>query len=127
MLTGATHHANDVTERGVRETYVLDVEMPLDGVTDPRWRSLLAGLFTRQPDDRWGSAEVRAWLAGEDPDVIRPAILPGHGTRRTTNPITFRGAPTTTRGYSPRRWPGTRGSSRVARLARARLRQVAPG
>ncbi|MEU8342291.1 hypothetical protein AB0C74_11395 [Spirillospora sp. NPDC048832] len=93
MLTGATHHANDITEHGVRETFVLDVEMPLDGVTDPRWRSLLAGLFTRQPDDRWGGAQVRAWLAGEDPDVIRPTVLPGHGTRRATNPITFHGAP----------------------------------
>ncbi|MFG2016876.1 protein kinase domain-containing protein [Actinomadura geliboluensis] len=93
MLTGATHHANDITKRGVRETFVLDVEMPLDGVTDRRWRSLLAGLFTRHYDDRWGSAKVRAWLAGENPDVIRPTSLPGHGTRRATNPITFRGAP----------------------------------
>ncbi|MFL1431043.1 MULTISPECIES: protein kinase domain-containing protein [unclassified Nocardiopsis] len=37
---------------------------------DPRWQDLIAGLLTREEWAlRWGAAEVRAWLAGEDPGV----------------------------------------------------------
>ena len=34
-------------------------------VTDP-WRSLLMGLLTRDPNDRWGHSEVIRWLDGDE-------------------------------------------------------------
>ena len=36
-----------------------------DAVTDP-WRSLLMGLLTRDPNDRWGHSEVLRWLDGDE-------------------------------------------------------------
>ena len=36
-----------------------------DTVTDP-WRSLLMGLLTRDPNDRWGHSEVIRWLDGDE-------------------------------------------------------------
>jgi len=33
-------------------------------VRDRRWRLLLQGLLTREPSARWGTPEIRGWLAG---------------------------------------------------------------
>jgi hypothetical protein len=42
----------------------------LSAVTDPRLRLLCRGLLTRDPDHRWGSAQVGRWLAGDSPAVM---------------------------------------------------------
>lgn len=36
-----------------------------------RWKLLLAGLLTRDPNKRWGATEVELWLAGNSPPVYR--------------------------------------------------------
>ena len=41
----------------------------LSEVEDPRMRLLCRGLLTRDPDDRWGAAQVTDWLAGGSPPV----------------------------------------------------------
>jgi hypothetical protein len=41
----------------------------VSGITDGRFASLVSGLLTVDLDGRWGSEQVRAWLAGEDPPV----------------------------------------------------------
>jgi hypothetical protein len=56
--------------RIVRELTVHDID--LSGVADERWRQLFRGLLTRAPEDRWSSAEVRRWCAGDMPEVARP-------------------------------------------------------
>jgi WD40 repeat protein/serine/threonine protein kinase len=38
--------------------------VPLDGVAEP-WRTLCRGLVLRDPERRWGSEEIRRWLAGD--------------------------------------------------------------
>ncbi|MEW6512621.1 MAG: inactive serine/threonine-protein kinase VRK3 [Pseudomonadota bacterium] len=43
----------------------------LSGVTDPDWRKLCGGLLLRDPQKRWGAAEVRRWLTG-DPSLVLP-------------------------------------------------------
>ncbi|MEK8070736.1 protein kinase domain-containing protein [Rhodococcoides navarretei] len=37
-----------------------------------RWRMLLAGLLTRDPDVRWGMPEIKSWLDNKSPKVHRP-------------------------------------------------------
>ncbi|MEV5568459.1 serine/threonine-protein kinase [Spirillospora sp. NPDC052269] len=58
---------------GLSETVVVDHlatrPMPVDDVADPRLRLLVRGLLARDPRQRWSSAQVGAWLAGESPDV----------------------------------------------------------
>jgi hypothetical protein len=46
-------------------------DIDVSAVSDPRWRMLIEGLLTRSIDDRWGPDEVRAWLAGDSPQVHR--------------------------------------------------------
>ena len=43
----------------------------LSGVADPGLKQLIYGLLRRDPKLRWGSTEVRRWLAG-DPDLPQP-------------------------------------------------------
>ncbi|RMI29218.1 protein kinase domain-containing protein [Streptomyces triticirhizae] len=38
-------------------------------VTEPRLRDLCRGLLTRDPDTRWGAAQVAEWLAGGSPPI----------------------------------------------------------
>ncbi|WP_182481394.1 protein kinase domain-containing protein [Nocardioides immobilis] len=49
--------------------YLIENEVPLDGVEDPRWQLLLRGLLTKSADHRWGADQVRAWLAGDSPTI----------------------------------------------------------
>ena len=42
------------------------VDALCEHVMDPAWRRLCRGLLRRQPTDRWGTAEVRCWLANPD-------------------------------------------------------------
>ena len=52
-----------------------------DTVTDP-WRSLLMGLLTRDPNDRWGHSEVIRWLDGDEeiPLLLEEPQFGGEGS-----------------------------------------------
>ncbi|OMC39019.1 hypothetical protein A5740_02980 [Mycobacterium sp. GA-1841] len=74
----------------------------VDGLVIPserraRWKLLLAGLLTRDPDLRWGAAQVEAWLAGKAPAVHRPLdgrgeVLPdGIDGQKCVEPFAFAG------------------------------------
>ncbi|BAJ27085.1 MULTISPECIES: serine/threonine protein kinase [Kitasatospora] len=78
-----------VSENAQRERLVLDAVVELPGVTDPRQLLLLSGLLTREPADRWRAAEVREWLAGGSPRVVRPAAAGPAGPAH--RPVNFRG------------------------------------
>ncbi|TDC70799.1 hypothetical protein E1200_04115 [Actinomadura sp. GC306] len=106
MVTGSPYFRVDEQKRTVLQS-LATAEPDLSAVPDDTWRLLLAGLFTRHPDDRWRATEVRRWLAGDRPDVIRPAA-PG---KRAPTPMQFH---TTTH-----RSPGT--------LAEALLEKSAEG
>lgn len=63
-------------------THLTQYGVDLSEVTDPRWRMLCAGLLTFAVEHRWGSAEVREWLAGDSPDVHS-----GRGDQRPAQPV----------------------------------------
>ncbi len=66
----------------------------LSGIEDERLRDLCRGLTLR--DDRrgyrWGGKEVRAWLAGEDPDVAVEAEATPGSVRKAASPFPFKDA-----------------------------------
>lgn len=62
------YRKDDITILG----YLVENEVPLDGVTDERWLLLLRGLLTKSAEHRWGAEEVRSWLAGGSPALHRP-------------------------------------------------------
>ncbi|MEV4558705.1 hypothetical protein AB0K51_17170 [Kitasatospora sp. NPDC049285] len=92
MYSGRTRYQRSdggrVSENAQRERLVLDTEVELPGITAPRQVLLLSGLLTKEPADRWRAAQVRAWLAGDSPRVVRPAAGPATPSHR---PINFRG------------------------------------
>jgi eukaryotic-like serine/threonine-protein kinase len=47
--------------------------VPLDGITDARLLLLCRGLLVRDPSQRWGLAEVRAWRSGGSPALAKDA------------------------------------------------------
>ncbi|MFJ4190235.1 hypothetical protein [Kitasatospora sp. NPDC089509] len=67
---------------------VMGEEVDLTAVTDRRRLLLLQGLFTKKPEDRWTAPEVRSWLAGGSPEVVRRRP-------QARRPITFLGDPFT--------------------------------
>lgn len=69
------------------ETVLADVD--LSDAPDERWRLLLTGLLTRNPDDRWGPDQVSSWLNGGSPAVAGPA-MPASQQPKARAPITFR-------------------------------------
>ncbi|MEU3574707.1 hypothetical protein AB0E96_40830, partial [Kitasatospora sp. NPDC036755] len=71
---------------------VMGEEVDLGAVRDPRQLLLLQGLFTKKPEDRWTAPQVRSWLAGGTPEVVRrrPQAQP-----RAHRPVTFLGNPFT--------------------------------
>jgi hypothetical protein len=46
-----------------------------DQLGSSRWRDLVDGLLAHNPDQRWGYAQVNAWLDGSDPPVHRTVPL----------------------------------------------------
>ncbi|GAA2796913.1 hypothetical protein RMN57_35845 [Kitasatospora sp. CM 4170] len=71
---------------------VMAAEVDLSGVAHPRRQLLLQGLFTRNPAHRWTAPQVRTWLAGGSPEVVRPAVPPGGAPVAPAHrPITFLG------------------------------------
>ncbi|WP_395292606.1 hypothetical protein ACF9IK_02670 [Kitasatospora hibisci] len=71
---------------------VMAAEVDLSGVAHPRRQLLLQGLFTRNPVHRWTAPQVRTWLAGGSPEVVRPAVPSGGSPVAPAHrPITFLG------------------------------------
>ncbi len=63
LLTG--QHPFDGLSEAVVTHRLVTAGIDLAGVTDPDWRKLCRGLLLRDPQRRWGAAEVRRWLAGD--------------------------------------------------------------
>lgn len=82
------------TDEALQRDLVMQDEPDLSDIGDDRRQMLLRGLFTKDPDDRWTAGEVRSWLAGGSPEVVRPVAHQPQGAaarRRASHPITFRG------------------------------------
>ncbi|CAO0826178.1 hypothetical protein SMICM17S_12745 [Streptomyces microflavus] len=101
-----------ITDEAWTRGLILNNEVDLSAVTDVRQNLLLQGLLTKDPDDRWTAPEVRRWLKGEDPPVVRPPGPVGQPSAAApampTVPSPSAGSPTTRTRTSRRRWPGTR-------------------
>jgi hypothetical protein len=81
-----------ITDEAWTRSLIVNHEVDLSAVTDARQNLLLQGLLTKDPDDRWTAREVRRWLKGEDPPVVRPAApADAPAARHANRPITFRG------------------------------------
>ena len=61
---------NELRDEGRIRQAITMGEIDLSIITDDRWNLLSRGLLSHHPDDRWGSRQVRAWLAGESPAVV---------------------------------------------------------
>ncbi|MEU1180975.1 serine/threonine-protein kinase [Streptomyces sp. NPDC005820] len=74
-------------------THLATHDVDLSGVTDTRWLRLCQGLLTREPEHRWGHAQVTDWLRGGTPAVHReppaPPAPPPH--RRSGKPLGLAG------------------------------------
>ncbi|MFB7377941.1 hypothetical protein ACFC6U_10755 [Kitasatospora purpeofusca] len=100
VFTGASRYRRAdgglVSDEALQFRLVMDDEVDLAAVPDERHRLLLQGLFTKDPTDRWTAPQVRAWLKGESPEVVRsrvapppPGPTPPPGPKH--RPIAFRG------------------------------------
>ncbi|QAY71438.1 protein kinase domain-containing protein [Xylanimonas protaetiae] len=94
LLTGrhvlSDEQGRRLGDRLVRHA-VLNHNVPVEH-PDPRWRLLLEGLLTYDPDHRWAEPEVRDWLAGGSPTVNRLGSLtapPGPGASLADLPFTL--------------------------------------
>lgn len=63
MADGSEIGADDARARCQARNYSTEL------VDDPRWRLLVDGLLTWDKDQRWGPAQVEAWMRGESPAV----------------------------------------------------------
>ena len=63
LLTG--QHPFDGLSDSVITHRLVTAGVDLGSVTDPDWRKLCRGLLLRDPQRRWGSAEIRRWLSGD--------------------------------------------------------------
>jgi Protein kinase domain len=100
MLTGhsrfRTQDGSLLGDRAVRRDLALG-EFDFSDIDDERWLLLLYGLLTRDPDDRWGRDEVREWLHGGSPPVIRPVA---YGGPQAATPVGMAEAPIDVNGRS---------------------------
>ncbi|MFD8316906.1 protein kinase domain-containing protein [Kitasatospora purpeofusca] len=80
VFTGASRYRRAdgglVSDEALQFRLVMDDEVDLAAVPDERHRLLLQGLFTKDPADRWTAPQVRAWLNGESPEVVRSRVAP---------------------------------------------------
>ncbi|MFF1907935.1 hypothetical protein [Kitasatospora sp. NPDC058218] len=78
LFTGRTRfHREDgglISDEALQQRLVIDAEVDLAPVTDERRRLLLQGLFTKDPADRWTAVQVREWLGGGSPEVVRSRV-----------------------------------------------------
>ena len=54
---------------------IVDGRYTTEAIEDRRWRNLVDGLLAYQPADRWGAPQVRDWLGGQDPPLVRTVPL----------------------------------------------------
>ncbi|MEU6238258.1 hypothetical protein ABZ885_35305, partial [Kitasatospora sp. NPDC047058] len=80
-----------VSDEAVQYGLLMDEEVDLSAVTDQRQLLLLQGLFTKDPADRWTAAQVREWLAGGSPEVVRSRARATGATGPAHRPIGFGG------------------------------------
>lgn len=59
----------DLISRDVSLAALDELAMPSERIT--RWKLLLAGLLTRDPNQRWGAEQVESWLGGASPQAHR--------------------------------------------------------
>jgi len=82
------------------------------GALDPRLAMLVKGLCARMPDDRWGYAQVRRWLEGEDVAVVEPVPMGGWGAASPDFVVHFAGqactSPSSLGDRMSHHWPETR-------------------
>lgn len=64
LADGTDVSEDDAKARSVSRNYSTDL------IDDPRWKLLADGLLTWDKDNRWGAAQVEAWLRGESPAVF---------------------------------------------------------
>ena len=64
----------------IRRHFAAQRPVPLEHLADPRERLLCRGLLIADREQRWGAREVRAWLAGESPEVPEAVAAPGTRT-----------------------------------------------
>ncbi|MEK2491146.1 hypothetical protein WN990_16450 [Kitasatospora purpeofusca] len=80
VFTGASRYRRAdgglVSDEALQFRLVMDDEVDLAAVPEERHRLLLQGLFTKDPADRWTAPQVRAWLNGESPEVVRSRVAP---------------------------------------------------
>ncbi|MEU1517109.1 serine/threonine-protein kinase [Streptomyces sp. NPDC005811] len=69
-------------------THLATHDVDLSGVRDLRWLRLCQGLLTREPEHRWGHAQVTEWLRGGTPAVHRERPAPH---RRSGRPLGLAG------------------------------------
>ncbi|GLU46003.1 protein kinase domain-containing protein [Nocardiopsis ansamitocini] len=58
-------------ERGENWLTARTTEIDVSAIADEHWRLLARGLLTPVPEARWGDAQVRDWLLGERPSVVK--------------------------------------------------------
>lgn len=74
LLTG--RHPFDGLSDAVITHQLVTGNVDLAEVAAPDWRLLCRGLLLRDPQQRWGAAEIRRWLSGDDSlDVPQTADL----------------------------------------------------
>ncbi|MED7953025.1 protein kinase domain-containing protein [Streptomyces sp. BE303] len=99
VFTGGTRYRRAdgglVSDEALQYRLVMEDVVDLAAVTDERRRLLLQGLFTKEPADRWTAPQVRDWLAGGSPEVVRTRVAPEAPQVETGpayRPIAYRGA-----------------------------------
>ncbi|MDR1512444.1 MAG: protein kinase, partial [Propionibacteriaceae bacterium] len=68
---------------------VVDGLYTTEALASPRWRNLVDGLLSYNPAQRWGHAEVTAWLAGRDPVAVRTVPVAELGQTRETRELRY--------------------------------------
>ena len=78
LFTGRTRYRREdgglVSDEALQYRLVMDDEVDVAAVGDERRRLLLQGLFTKEPADRWTAGQVRDWLNGSSPEVVRSRV-----------------------------------------------------
>ncbi|MER7705069.1 hypothetical protein ABTX81_19510 [Kitasatospora sp. NPDC097605] len=84
-----------ISDEALQIRLVMDAEVDVSAVADERRRLLLQGLFTKDPADRWTAEQVRAWLGGGSPEVVRSRVDPPPSEPAPSGPahrpLAFRG------------------------------------
>lgn len=72
------HPFADLSDERAVMQWLATLPIELSGVSDDRLQNLCRGLLQRDPQQRWGAAEVQRWIAG-DATLVAPAEQPVQG------------------------------------------------